>query len=74
MLRYCRWITRPQGVFAWPVTIHISDPSGSRKGCITSDLPKLVCPTISARSWSWSAPATSSEALAVPALIMSTRG
>jgi hypothetical protein len=40
----------------------------------TSPLPKVVSPTMSARSWSWSAPATISEALALCFEVRTTSG
>ena len=40
----------------------------------TRPLPKVVSPTISARSWSWSAPATISLALALWREVSTTSG
>ncbi len=50
------------------------EPSLSGKPCIRSAFPKVGRPTTSARSWSCSAPATSSEALAVPSFTSTTIG
>jgi len=44
------------------------------KTVCTSPLPKLVWPTTSARSWSWRAPVTTSEADAVPSSMSTTSG
>ena len=40
----------------------------------TSPLPKVVSPTISPRSWSWMAPATISDALALCFEVSTMRG
>ena len=65
---------RPLGVYQFAVVI-LSDASlESRNTDCTSPFPYDVVPTTTARSWSWSAPATISEADAVAPLISTTTG
>ena len=69
-----RWMVRPLGVYQRAVVSLSATPSPSGKSVCTSPLPKVGVPTTTARSWSWSAPAMISAALAVPSLTSTTIG
>ena len=65
---------RPLGVKYSAVVRRRAERSSSGSMVWTRPLPKVLAPTINARLWSWSAPATISEALAVPPFTSTTMG
>ena len=68
------WIERPFGVKYLAVVSRSPEPSDSGMMVCTEPLPKVWVPTIVARPQSWSAPATISEAEALPWLTSTTIG
>ena len=67
-------IERPLGVkYSAVVRRRAERPSSGRMVC-TDPLPKVLAPSTSARLWSWRAPATISEALALPPFTSTTMG
>ena len=61
-------------IFDGPILIFTARDSDSGSTVCTEPLPKLSVPMMMAREWSCKAPATISEALAVPSLTRSTMG
>ena len=68
------WIDRPFGVKYFAVVSRSPEPSDSGMIVCTEPLPKVCVPTIVARPQSWSAPATISDAEALPWLTSTTIG
>src|SRR3990172_3794502 len=68
------WIERPFGVKYLAVVRRSPDPSVSGMMVWTDPLPKVCVPRTMARPQSWSAPATISEAEALPWLTSTTMG
>src|SRR5690554_740930 len=68
------WIERPDGVKYSAVVSLTPRSSFSGRMVCTEPLPKLLVPRTTARLWSCRAPATISEAEALPPLISTTRG
>src|SRR5215216_3106288 len=67
-------MVRPLGVYQRAVVSLSATPSPSGKSVWTRPLPKVGVPTTTARSWSCSAPAMISAALAVPSFTRTTIG
>ena len=65
---------RPSGVKYWPAVMSSAPPLESSSTCWNTPLPNVSEPTTFARSRSWSAPVTISEADAVPSLTRTTSG
>ena len=68
------WIERPFGVKYFAVVSRRPEPSDSGMIVWTEPLPNVWVPTTIARPQSWSAPATISEAEALPWLTSTTIG
>ena len=65
---------RPAGVNQRAVVSFSAPPFAIGKRLCALPLPYDVVPTITARSWSWSAPAKISDALALPLSMSTTIG
>jgi len=68
------WIETSPGVRYWAMVSLRAEPSWKSYRTWTDPLPKVSCPTIRARSWALSAPATISLAEALPPFTSTTMG
>ena len=68
------WISVSKGVRYLAIVNFNAEPSISSISCCTEPLPKLLSPTITARLFSLSAPATISAPEALPASTSATIG
>ncbi len=70
--RQGRWMVRPLGVNQRPVVSLSAHPPSRVKMSCTTPLPKVAVPSTTARSWSWRAPATISDAEALEPSVSTT--